>query len=313
MRRLICCVLVLTCLAVPAHAIRPVADIYLNFEQSTNGTAITADILNAATIGTGGTWSIPDPEEYYGLALPETFYGTVATAAQTAIRSAVVGGTEYFDTGTRGMSFDLTATVPKGETLCAGAESLCNAGGIKFTYSGDSDKLTIGAALTFSVVGGANVAEWGYYDTILTSGTTDYCVLDIRVEATVYGRAHTHVGTGDPITIDPTVPVWITGHADGANKTCEWKIYNLNTKQLIGTSLLALQNAVTKWNFTSFGHIGHGEHPTTQRNELWDNIMIKVTDAAAAYPMIPWANSPGASIGTGAAAVIGTGASATIE
>lgn len=72
------------------------ADIFIDCENSTAGTALTPTILNAMTHGSL-TWSIVGGG------------GTVSTDQMPPYTPLVVGGTTYTDlSGTRGMSFDVT-------------------------------------------------------------------------------------------------------------------------------------------------------------------------------------------------------------
>src|ERR1700682_4828247 len=155
------------------------SSMYIDFENSVNGTTLTTDILAASTHCGNGVWSLTS-NPITGM--------TISTDAQKQLHSTVTTcGKQYTDTtGTRGLRFDLSQT----SRYAA------------YMWSTPSSSVSVGFYYKIGVT------DTNYYSAFaITAGGGDYAVLHVRGGAMYI---ETWTGTTTPIKISPNTWYWAT-------------------------------------------------------------------------------------------------------
>jgi hypothetical protein len=264
----------------------PAVNLYTDFETSTDGTAMTAPIANAATrlSSADGTWSLG------GAGGPNL---TIENDAQKALspRAVSVSGTQYTDaSGTRGMRLN--------HFLQGGSPYI-------LTWqktSGGYPKVSCGcffttdlAYATFKTITFLGLQESG--------GTSGYFAGLPSVESTFLRLQSENTPSETLIAANVlrNTTYWVTMQYDTAANVGSMRVYDPTTWTQVGVSAVGRMSSgsATNVNQLQLGD-SHGEASTLDaRQSFYDNVVMDWTNgvwplgpstpAAAANPGKPWA------------------------
>ncbi len=229
----------------------PPPSMYLDFENSVDGTTITTDILAASTHCGNGLWSLTN-NPITGM--------TISTAAQKQLHSPVTTcGQQYTDTtGTRGLRYDMSQT----SRYAA------------YAWSTPSSSASVG--FYFKI----GVTDTNYYSAFaIVAGGGDYAVLHIRGGA-IY--IETWTGTTTPIPISQDAWYWVTMQYN-AGGTHHLQVYETVNWTLLGSA----SNAATG-NYKPTGiEIGRTGSETGYPSTYWyyDNVVVDYLNGT--FPILP--------------------------
>ena len=229
----------------------PPPSMYLDFENSSDGTTITTDILRASTHCGNGVWSLTN-NPITGM--------TISTDAQKQLHSTVTTcGKQYTDTtGTRGLRYDMSQTARYA------------------TYSWSTPSSSVSVGFFYKI----SVTDTNYYSAFaIIAGGGDYAVLHIRSGAMYL---ETWTGTTTPINISPNTWYWVTMQYN-AGGTHYLQVYETTGWTLLGSA----SNAATG-NFMPNGiEIGRTGSESGFPSAYWyyDNIVIDYLKGT--FPILP--------------------------
>lgn len=239
-------------------------DVYLDVESGLNGSFVTPGLLDTATHGGGGAWSVSPPG---------SMSMRVATDLDQPLGSAVVaGGATYTDAGsTRTLAF--RNTQDRDREYAA------------FTLAIPRTKISMGC---FVRVGNFTGETFGSYDLITLEGENgEFAVLNFQdfpgSEFTL--EIHTQAGVGNRIRIMANKTYWTTMLWDKSGGQATLKMYDPVTWSLAGTSTLPLQSQDCR--LVAIGRYdAHGTKPEADGlYHYYDDLMIDFTNAR--FPILP--------------------------
>lgn len=225
---------------------------YIDFENSADGTTITPGILAAGTHCGNGIWSLTTT--------PITGM-TIATAGQKQLPSPVTTcGTQYTDTGTRGLQYDISQT------------------GRYAAYRWSTTSLSASVGFFYKIT----VSDTNFYSVFNINGQSgiDYTSLNIH-DGAIYLEVASQV-VSSPIGISPNTWYWVTMQYN-AGGTHHLQVYDPTTWALIGS----LSNAATGNDppiSISMGRTG-SESGFPSAYWYYDNIIVDYLTAK--FPIVP--------------------------
>jgi hypothetical protein len=247
--------------------IRTVArpDVYVDFEQGTDGQAITTTLLNNATHGSG-TW-VADANGHE-VSLNET----------KTPNATYVNGTWYDDsTGTRSIYYNHDSS---------------SADRSVFNFSSSHSRVTVGLYITVSDFSSS------YYDQLdlveiwsSSGGSGSYgCVFQAYPYNSGGGnppivRAHTWSGSagyGSGMQYTPDQTYWLILDADADADVCTATLYNATTFAQEFTSNVSPASLGSSWASFQFGQYPHNATPVG--STYWDNMMFEFDGDGLIFP-----------------------------
>jgi hypothetical protein len=242
--------------AVEASTTPPQVDVYLNMESGGLNSLVTTNLLNAATYGHAGYWSL-SPDMLSAM--------RISTDYDQPLGSVTVGGTTYTDNGSRTIAF-------KNSTDQEYA---------RYTFDEPHAKVSMGC---FFRVGNFTGSTFGSYDVIALEGDDDFQVLNFQdFPGTEFlWEVHTQAGVGGPVRIQANKSYWVTMLWDQNNHEATLRVYDPVNWQLVGTSMLGLEDQPCRT--VCFGRYdAHGV--TSPNSHYYDDLIIDVTTAR--FPLLP--------------------------
>lgn len=233
------------------------------FEDSTNGTSVTATILTNGSTGLppGSAWAMGGTGDATTM--------KVSTAAERSVPGLSYGGSAFTDTGTRGISVNC------GGGLNRYGELVLTANGLPIISLGHAIKIPA-----------AYIGTFGTFDLTSMQGNGNFGVCQMFCDASqINWHAHTQAGTGDDITIPADTWVWLTLLVDRPGGVCTLRAYNMESSMsLLGESTLAFDTGELNDIRSIFiGHIDpHGE--AVSADILIDDLAI---DYTGLFPLLP--------------------------
>lgn len=250
----------LLCVSVKAGEI---ADIFVDAEDSTDGTTLTSTILGNMTNGTSiGTWSVNAAVDAGRL--------TVGSNNKILVGGDfTVGGADYDGTGTRSIDIDYTGIAHY----------------IELDFTVNPNNVSVG----FWWTPGVDTSYVWFDEVIIQSTTGDYVVFQRYNRNQI--QLHTNVSNVSGITDSVntgTATYWVTMVARkgtvGSPSTVELNYYDSSMVLVDSMSLATYENAGSQWDFIRFGrtdaHTGGDSFETS-----FDSIAIDITDAT--FPLLP--------------------------
>jgi hypothetical protein len=247
---------------------------YMNAEAGTDGTVLTTALLNSATKGVGGVWSISSPltELRISTDLDPTFPATI-----------LCNGTNYTDAGST-RSLKIKNTVDRQFAV--------------YTLNTSQPKLSVGC---FVRLGNFDGSTFAYYDIFaLEADSGEFSVLNFvdGDAGSLLFQEHTGAGTGTPMAVQPNTTYWMTMLWDRLSRLATLKIYNATTWALVGTSTKALDNGGTIDNCRAI-YIGrydaHRNDGANSANLIYyDDLMVDTTGNQ--YPLVPFSSSSSSTV-----------------
>jgi len=231
----------------------PPPSAYIDFENSTNGTTITTDVLAASTHCGNGIWSLTT-SPINGM--------TISTDAQKQLPSPVTTcGTRYTDvTGTRGLRYDISQTARYAA----------------YNWSTTSNRASVGFFYKITVT------DTNYYSVFNINGRSglDYAVLNIHD-----GAIRLEVGSqisSAPISISPNTWYWITMQYN-AGGTHHLQVYDTTNWTLLGD----ISNGATGNDSPGGISMGRTGSETGYPSAYWyyDNVIVDYLTAK--FPIVP--------------------------
>ena len=230
----------------------PPPSAYIDFENSSDGTALTADILAASTHCGNGTWS-SSGSPLTGM--------TISTNGQKQLPSPVTTcGVQYGDAmGTRGLQYDMAQTAELAS----------------YTWSTTSNSASVGFFFKITI------SDNNYYSAFAIFGGNDYAMLNIH-----NGTMHleTKVGDSTGIPMSPNVWYWVTMQFNGGG-THYMQVYDTTSWALLGS-----MSAPSTGNYQPGGiAIGRDGSEPGFPSAYWyyDNVVIDYVTAK--FPIVPGA------------------------
>jgi len=250
-------------LAIRGVAATTPADVFLDMESGSGGSLVTSNLLNAATHGSGGSWTT----------FPSTLSALRVTTDFEPILGAqvLVGGNLYSDQSTtRGYVF-------RNNTDREFA---------RYTFDEPHPKVSMGC---FVRIGDFDGSTFGSYDLIAMEGDDEFAVLnfqDFPGEDFVL-QIHTQAGTRDPFIVRSNTTYWVTLLWDQPNRRAQLKVYDATTWELVGSSSISLLNEFCRT--VCFGR--YDDHDkTSPANHYYDDLMIN--HSTAEFPILPSRSGP---------------------
>lgn len=239
----------------------PPPSAYVDFEDSTDGTTITTDILAASTHCGNGIWSLTTS--------PITGM-TISSDAQKQLPSPVTTcGTQYTDTGTRGLRYDISQT------------------GRYAAYRWSTTSSSTSVGFFFQIT----VSDTNYYSVFNINGQAglDYAAVNVHA-----GAIRLEVGSqivSSPISISPNTWYWVTMQYN-AGGTHYLQVYDTTTWSLIGN----ISNGATGNDPPISISMGRTGSETGFPSAYWyyDNIIVDYLTAK--FPIVPGAPQSSVSI-----------------
>jgi hypothetical protein len=237
-------------------------DLYLDMESGLAGTEVTTNLLNAATHGQAGWWSLfPDSvtELKVSTAFDQPLGGTVT-----------VGGTGYTDAwGSRSLA-------------CQNSNTRQFA---RFTFDNPHATVSMGCFLR---LGNFTGSTFGSYDLITMEGNDgEFAVMNFQdfPGAEFIWEIHTQNGVGGSVRIVANKTYWVTMLWDQPNRIARLHVYDPGSWTLVGSSSLALQNQVCET--ICLGR--YDDHPdTSDAFHYYDDLIVDLTTAK--FPLLPGRN-----------------------
>ena len=243
---------------------------YMDMESGTNRQPVNTNILNTATHGTDGFWSVNVPLTHF----------LVSTSFEASLPNPVtVDGVSYRDDqSTR--SFVFTNTEYRQFVM--------------YTFSQRTPKLSFGLYLRLSGFGRLDDS----FDLVAVEAEGDFFVVNFQDRSSELAfRAHTlddqgigpggpGVGVAIPIVQDKTY--WITGLWDKQNLVATLRVYDPETWILVGVSTNVILNRNAE-NISIGRYDSHAE-AIQNSSTYFDDLIWDVTGSI--YPLLP------ASLGT---------------
>lgn len=232
----------------------PPPSAYIDFENSTDGTTITTDILAASTHCGNGIWSI-STDPITGM--------TISAPGQKQLPAPVTTcGVQYSDaTGTRGLQYDMSQTQR----------------GAVYKWSTTSSSASVGFFYKITI------SDDNYYSAFaVDGGGEDYAMLNIH-GGSMYLETRT-VGLSNPIPMSPNVWYWVTIQYN-AGGTHYMQVYDTISWTLLGS----VSGPATGNNQPSAIALGRNGSETGYPSAYWyyDNIVIDYQTAK--FPIVPGA------------------------
>jgi hypothetical protein len=230
----------------------PPPSAYIDFENSSDGTALTADILAASTHCGNGTWSLSGS--------PLTGM-TISTNGQKQLPSPVTTcGVQYGDAmGTRGMQYDMAQTAELAS----------------YTWSTTSNSASVGFFFKITI------SDNNYYSAFAIFGGNDYAMLNIH-NGTMALEAK--AGDSSGIPLPPNVWYWVTMQFNGGG-THYMQVYDTTSWALLGS-----MSVPSTGNYQPGGiAIGRDGSEAGFPSAYWyyDNVVIDYVTAK--FPIVPGA------------------------
>ncbi len=245
-------------LAIRGVAATTPANVYLDMESGSGGSLVTSNLLNAATHGSGGSWTT----------FPSTLSAMRVTTDFEPILGAqvLVGGNLYSDQSTtRGYVF----------------WNNTDREFARYTFDVPHPKVSMGC---FVRIGDFDGSTFGSYDLIAMEGDDEFAVLnfqDFPGEDFVL-QIHTQAGTRDPFIVRANTTYWVTLLWDQPNRRAQLKVYDATTWELVGSSSISLLNEFCRT--VCFGR--YDDHDkTSPANHYYDDLMIDYSTAE--FPILP--------------------------
>src|SRR6266478_3877305 len=230
----------------------PPPSMYIDFENSTDGTTITTDTLAASTHCGNGIWSL-EISPLTGM--------TTSTNAQKRLPSPVTTcGKQYTDAaGTRGLRYDMSQT----DRYAA------------YNWSTTSGSASVGFFYKITV------SDQNYYSVfaITASGGGDYAVPYIH-GGSMY--LETATGVSNPIPMSPNVWYWVTMQYN-AGGTHYMQVYDTTNWTLLG-SVSRAASGNYRPNGIEIGRTG-SEPGYPSAYWYYDNIIVDYLTAR--FPIVP--------------------------
>jgi len=228
----------------------PPPSVYIDFENSADGTTITPSILAAGTHCGNGIWS---------LSTSPLFGMTISTKGQKQLPSPVTTcGTQYTDTGTRGLQYDISQT------------------GRYAAYNWSTTSSSASVGFFFQIT----VSDQNFYSVFaITASGGDYAVLHIQGGAM---SLETITGVSNSIPISPNVWYWVTMQYN-AGGTHFMQVYDTTRWTLLGSVSRAANG-----NFPPNGiDIGRPGSEPGFPSGFWyyDNVIVDYLKAT--FPIVP--------------------------
>jgi hypothetical protein len=229
----------------------PPPSAYIDFENSTNGTNVTPAILAASTHCGNGVWSL-SMTPMTGMA--------ISTGGQETLPSPITTcGTQYTDTGTQGLQYDMSQAARTA----------------RYTWSTVSSSASVGFFFQITV------SDSNYYSAfnIDGGGGSDYATLNVH-GGSMY--LETKQGITNPVAISPNVWYWVTIQYN-AGGTHYMQVYDGTSFALLGS----VSNTATG-NFPPTDiEIGRTGSENGFPSAFWyyDNIVIDYLTAK--FPILP--------------------------
>src|SRR3990167_8125369 len=231
------------------------ADLFMDFETSTDGTAVTTVIASDAThTSASPTWTVS--------ASMTSFVVSTTSSLGTMLSTFTVDGTNYDGSGgTRGWARNHPAAGPQ---LTQAA------------ITTNSSKVSVGAWWRTGLGTTASFVLFDWYEIDANSGT-EYCVLqanDDNNNSTFKVLAHASSSNGGDITVSSNTIYWMTLQMDTGAGTCELEVYN-STGGLVGSSsgTVATGNNINRFILHPTQHGG-----TAATGTGVDNLVIDWTN-----------------------------------
>lgn len=238
---------------------------YLDMESGSNREPVTTNILNAATHGTGGFWSVNTPLTHL----------MVSSSFDTPILKPItVDGTTYTDAqSTRSFVFTNTAFRQFAT----------------YRFSQKTPKLSFGLYIRLS--GFRTLDE--SFDLVAVEAGGDFLVVNFQDRgAGLAYRVHTldqnnvgpgGAGVGIPIPVTQNKTYWVTGLWDKENLTATLKVYDADTWLLVGTSTNVILSRDAE-NICIGRYDNHGGS-VQNSSTYFDDLVWDVTGET--YPLFP--------------------------
>ncbi|OGE80312.1 MAG: hypothetical protein A2660_02180 [Candidatus Doudnabacteria bacterium RIFCSPHIGHO2_01_FULL_45_18] len=229
-------------------------DLYIDAEAGSPGEILTTSILNGATHGSGGVWSIASG----------SLFTVSASNLGVLARPVSVAGVVYDGIGDS-QSWDYNHTIDKKSATYRLTNKTHN-------------KASLGA---FFKIGPQNT--WGYYDFFIFSGylSSGSCVAQLR-DLPSAPVLHSHSVTtsgpqaGADIAVLPNVNYWITLQYDTINGLCSLAVFDPVTWQQIGATSISPMDTNIGLDRILVGVNGHGA--TSPTHSFFDNIIVDWTE-----------------------------------
>ena len=233
-------------------------DVYLDMESGSANSTVTANLLNSATHGVGGTWST-FPTSLSAMKVTTDFEPLLGT-------SVMVGTNTYADRGTsRGYAF-LNSTDREFA---------------RYTFDVAQPKVSMGC---FVRIGNFDGSTYGSYDIITMEGDGEFIVLNFQdfPGSEFVWQIHTQANVNDAFPVTPNTTYWVTLLWDQPDRRAYMKVYDAMTWQLVGNSSIALENQPCQT--VCFGR--YDDHDDfSPAYHYYDDLMIDYSSAH--FPILP--------------------------
>jgi len=236
-------------------------------ESGTAGAVVTAQLLTAATHGSGGRWTTtPSPMRSM----------RVSTAFETRIRGPVeAGGVIYWDTNsTRSFAMSNWTTVEFA----------------RYEFTERHPRVSMGIFVRLGDFHGPNAQFYDLFALEAPGGEFLVLSFEDNVPEKFAWRVHTGAGTGDDIPVVPNKTYWVTALWDRESALASIEVYDPVTWDLFGSSYLWLESD----DVESFYFGRYDDHGTSlSTNLVWfDDLMLDLSGNR--FPLLP--DEAGASI-----------------
>ena len=192
---------------------------YLDMENGSDRQPVTTTVLNAATHGSGGAWSVSTTLSHL----------MVSSSYETPLLHPLTVGSSSYTDGGSSRTFVYTNTLDHEYA--------------KFAFTTPMAKLSFGLYMRLSGFRGAVHS----FDFVCVEAQGDYMMVNFQDRSTtdLAYRVHTldqsgvgagGPGMGAPVAVGQDKPYWVTGLWDKANLKATLKIYDPATWLLVGTS-----------------------------------------------------------------------------
>lgn len=249
---------------------------YLDMESGSNREPVTTNILNAATRGSGGTWSV-------NTALTHLM---VSTSFETPLLKPVTVGSANYSDHQASRSFVYTNTAFRQFAT--------------YKFAQKTPKLSFGLYMRLSGFRGQDNS----FDFVAVEAGGDFLVVNFQDRGTGLAyRVHTldqnrigpgGAGLGVPVPVAQNKTYWITCLWDKANLVATLKVYDPDTWLLVGTSTNVILNRDAE-NICIGRYDNHGG-AVQNASTYFDDLIWDVTGAT--YPLFPASRTIVASDGT---------------
>lgn len=245
-----------------AHADLIAADLFLGI-TGTDASALTTNILDASTHGSGGHWRV---QGLNGDDIVSAANFTVTNWNNSFKTPVVVGGTTYFGTGVKSLFYDNSQGNRKAS----------------YVFNSDHSNVVVSAFVTF----GPTSATDKFFDHIVIEaldGSGQFCVCNQRTTQGV--RAHGSFGGssgyGPNITVTANKLYWVTLYYHSGD-ACYLKIYDPADGSLTGSSTFTLDATGGGARYVGFGD---NYSDTQSVGTTFGNLIINWT--APVFPLGP--------------------------